>query len=177
MPDTILVTYATRAGSTAGVAQRIADTLRRQGESVTLRPLAEVDELKGYKAVVLGSAIRDGKWLPEATQFVEGHREALSQRPTAYFEVCMTLHTDTPETRATVARYFEPLLKQFPEIAPVAKGMFAGKVDFSRLPFVTRTLFRLFRSPQGDWRDWKAIEAWSRDVLPLLNRQRQPLPV
>lgn len=175
MPEAILVTYATRTGSTAGVAQRIAEALRRQGETVSLRQFSDVNTLEPYKAVVVGSAIRAGKWLPEATEFVEAHRQELSRRPTAYFEVCMTLREDTPRNRAIVKSYFEAMLNKFPEIKPVDFGMFAGKVDFSKLPFGIRTMFRIFRSPQGDWRDWKAIDAWAHDLQPRLNVERQAL--
>lgn len=175
MPDAILVTYATRTGSTAGVAQRIADALRRQGESVSLRPFDDVDGLEGYKAVVLGSAIRGGKWLPEATKFVEDYRYSLSKRPTAYFEVCMTLRDDTPQNRAVVRDYFEAVLNKFPEIKPVSFGMFAGRLNLAKLSFFRRAMFQVFRSPQGDWRDWKAIDEWAGDLPPLLNAPPQTL--
>ena len=44
-----------------------------------------------YSAVVAGSAIRGGKWLPEAMQFVQAQRAALAQKRLAVFLVCMTL--------------------------------------------------------------------------------------
>ncbi len=67
----ILVTYATCAGSTAEIATAIAETLAARGYSIDLKPVNEKPDLSGYAAVVLGSAIRMGRWLPEAVDFVK----------------------------------------------------------------------------------------------------------
>jgi hypothetical protein len=67
MKKRILVAYATRAGSTAEIAQAIAETLTARGYAVDVRPVKEKPSLDGCAAVVLGSAVRMGAWLPEAT--------------------------------------------------------------------------------------------------------------
>jgi menaquinone-dependent protoporphyrinogen oxidase len=83
MSHKILVTYATRSGSTAGVAQAIAETLAESGVQVDIRPMQDVTDLAPYRAVVAGSAIQDGAWLPEAMQFIRAHRAQLAQKPFA----------------------------------------------------------------------------------------------
>src|SRR5690349_8630590 len=88
---TILVTYASRAGATAGVAQAIGQTLAESGTPVDVRPMDEVTDLSPYRAVVAGSAIQDRQWLPEALQFVRTNQATLARRPFAAFLVCMTL--------------------------------------------------------------------------------------
>ena len=70
MPNRILVTYASRAGTTAEVAEAIARTLTQEGAQVDVLPMNSVKDLSPYQAVVAGSAIRGSKWLPEAIQFV-----------------------------------------------------------------------------------------------------------
>ncbi|GAA4711506.1 flavodoxin domain-containing protein [Phytohabitans rumicis] len=50
---TVLVSYATTGGSTAEIAEWIAEELRVAGLAVAVRPAAEVDDLAGYDAVVL----------------------------------------------------------------------------------------------------------------------------
>ena len=50
----ILVTYTTMAGSTAEVAQAVADEMEKGGVPVDVRPLAQVPSLDGYAAVVVG---------------------------------------------------------------------------------------------------------------------------
>ena len=83
--NTILVTYATHASSTFEVAEQIAEVLRTTEASVDVKPVPAVHEVKGYEAVVIGSAIRMGQWLPEAVAFVQAQREPLSHIPTATF--------------------------------------------------------------------------------------------
>jgi menaquinone-dependent protoporphyrinogen oxidase len=85
MKDKILVTYASQAGSTAGVADAIGKTLSSKGEAVDVRPMTVVDELSPYRAVVLGSAVHSGKWLPEAETFVRHNHNALRRIPNAIF--------------------------------------------------------------------------------------------
>lgn len=56
--NNILVTYATRAGSTFEVAEQVAEVLRTTGDSVDVKPAPAVHEVIGYDAVVISSAIR-----------------------------------------------------------------------------------------------------------------------
>ena len=58
MNDKILVTYATRTGSTQGVAEAIAKTLIENAHQVDLLPMEDVKDLRFYPAVVVGSAIK-----------------------------------------------------------------------------------------------------------------------
>jgi menaquinone-dependent protoporphyrinogen oxidase len=169
--DTILVTYASRAGSTAGVAEAIGQTLREQGASVEVRSMQDVDDLTPFRAVVAGSAIQGQQWLPEALQFVETHRAELARKPFATFLVCITLSMKNGEAyRASVADWISPVRAL---VRPVAEGQFAGALDFKKLPVTFNTL--LMRLPvlfglwqTGDHRDWDAIHAWTVDLLPLL---------
>ena len=91
MPDRILVTYAGRTGTTAGVAEVIGETLAAGGLAVDVRPMHDVTDLSPYRAVVAGSAINGAQWLPDALAWVRDHRPELIRRPFAAFLVCMTL--------------------------------------------------------------------------------------
>lgn len=91
MKQKILVTYASRFGSTEGVAQAIGKTLSEAGADVDVLPMSRVNELSMYKSVVAGSAINGGAWLPEAIQFLRDHLGELKRKPFAAFLVCMAL--------------------------------------------------------------------------------------
>ncbi len=97
MADKILVAYASLTGSTTEVAEAIGKTLVDSGLQVDVRPMTEVTDLAPYRAVVAGSAIHGGKWLPEAMQFMYTYQAELSRRPFAAFLVCITL--GMPELR------------------------------------------------------------------------------
>ena len=91
MTQKILVTYASRTGSTVGVAETIGKTLGKNGAQVDVLPMQEVKDITLYEAVVAGSAIQNQQWLPEAMQFMQTNRATLKQKPFAMFSVCMTL--------------------------------------------------------------------------------------
>ena len=170
MNNRILVTYATRSGSTAGIAQEIGRTLTAAGAQVDVLPVQEVKNLAPYAAVVAGSAIQGGQWLPEATQFVQTHQAALARKPFAAFLVCMTLAMKKGDHRAQVAGWLAPVRAR---VRPVSEGLFAGTLDLSQIPsFGDRLKFRISVMTgiwsEGDHRDWETIRTWAEGLRPLL---------
>jgi menaquinone-dependent protoporphyrinogen oxidase len=171
MSNTILVTYASRLGATAGVAEAIGKTLAENGAQVEVRRMEEVTDLTPYSAVVAGSAIRNRQWLPEAMQFMKTHQAALRQKPFAAFLVCMTLAMKNGEQyRPAVATWLDPVRAL---VKPVSTGLFAGVLDISkissasdRLKFRMSVLFGVWK--EGDHRDWNAIRDWAAGLRPLL---------
>jgi menaquinone-dependent protoporphyrinogen oxidase len=170
MNDRILVTYASRSGSTAGVAQAIGKSLAETGALVDVLPVQKVKDLAPYCAVVAGSAIQGGQWLPEAMQFVQAHRADLASKPFAAFLVCMTLSMQKGDYRQQVAAWLSPVRLL---AAPVSEGLFAGTLDIQKIPsFADRLKFRLSVKlgvwSEGDHRDWNAIRLWAESLRPLL---------
>jgi menaquinone-dependent protoporphyrinogen oxidase len=169
MNDTILVAYASRAGSTTGVAEAIGQTLAASGAQVEERAMQDVHDLAAYRAVVAGSAIQAGHWLPEAMQFMQMHRAALAHKPFAAFLVCMTLAMPGADKyREHVATWLEPVRAL---VRPLSERLFAGALDISTIPsFGDRLKFRLSVAfgvwREGDHRDWNAIRAWASTWLP-----------
>jgi len=170
MTKKILVTYATCTGSTVGVAEAIGKRLSEAGLSVDVLPMEEVAGLNGYDAVVAGSAVHGNQWLPEAVQFVEANRAALSARPFAAFLVCMTLAIKNGEYAAQVKEYMAPIRALVPT---VSEGCFTGILDIKKVPgarqrwmFRLSLLFGVWRT--GDHRDWARINAWGDELAKLL---------
>ncbi len=81
MSKKILITYATKAGSTVEIAAFIGESLSKRGFAVDVKPVSEKPALDGYQAVLMGSAIRMGSWLPEAVDFVRQNQAALNSTP------------------------------------------------------------------------------------------------
>jgi menaquinone-dependent protoporphyrinogen oxidase len=171
MPDKILVTSASRTGTTAGVADAIGKTLTDLGEVVDVLRMQDVADLSQYRAVVAGSAIQASKWLPEAMEFIKKHQQSLSQKPFASFLVCMTLAMPkAAEYRTTVASWLNPVNSM---VKPVSEGLFAGALYIKNIPsFSDKLKFRLSVIfgvwKEGDHRDWKAISDWAKSLVPLL---------
>ena len=164
----ILIAYATRVGSTIEVAQAIADVLTEWGAKVEVRSTNERIDIDRYDAVILGSAIRVGKWLPEAVDFLKTHYDALSTVPTAFFVACMTLHDDCDENRKLVLSYLDPVFEALPDVRPVSIGLFAGEVNPAKLSLPIRLFIRANKVPCGDFRDWDAIRRWASSIAPTL---------
>lgn len=170
MSDKTLVAYASRAGSTAGVAEAIGQTLAESGAQVDVRPMQEVTDLTLYRAVVAGSAIQEARWLPEAMQFMHIHQAALTRKPFAAFLVCMTMAMKNENYRRGVQDWLEPVRTL---VRPVSEGYFAGALDLRQVPsFRKRLMFRVSVAtgvwPEGDHRDWNAIRAWATDLAEKL---------
>lgn len=170
MTHKILVTYASRAGSTAEVARAVGKILSEDGMQVAVLPMQAVQDLSNYQAVIAGSAIRNSKWLPEAIQFIRAHQATLRHKSFAIFTVCITLAiSNSDQSRSAVSGWVSPVRAM---VRPLSEGLFAGTLDFSKLPFNWDTLrvrvtAALGIFPRGDHRDWTAIQAWAESLKPM----------
>lgn len=170
MPDKILVTYASQMGSTASIAEIIGQTLADGGASVDVRRMNDVQDLSPYRAVVAGSAVQGGEWLPEGMAFLRAHRKELSQKPFAAFLVCITMGSANPTYRDGVKNWMEPVRAL---VHPMKEGYFAGVLDFSKIPLsVKKVMMQVAVNtgalPSGDHRDWTAVRAWAEELMPAL---------
>jgi menaquinone-dependent protoporphyrinogen oxidase len=187
----ILVTYATMAGSTAEVAQAIAEEIARSGVQVEVQPLEQVRDLAGYGGVVVGGPMIMG-WHRAALSFLKSHRESLLRIPFAVFVTALSL-TETGErsvggvpvtvdeklpkapaqagklnfreSYAQLSRYLGPVLQAVRPARPASLGIFGGRLEYGRLK-VWAVLFVMFiiQAPAGDRRNWPAIRAWAAEI-------------
>lgn len=166
MNKRILVTYATRAGSTVEVAAAIGETLAKRGFAVDVKPVKAKPSLDGYQAVVLGSAIRIGSWLPEMMDYIKQHQPTLGALPTALFSVHMLNTADDETSRTARAAYTAPARQL---LTPAAEAFFAGKMDYARLSFLDRVIAKAVEgttgASAGDRRDWNKIRGWAEGIL------------
>jgi menaquinone-dependent protoporphyrinogen oxidase len=167
MKKRVLISYASRCGSTGGVAEAMGQVLCGMGASADIRLVANVNDLSPYHAVIVGSAIRRGKWLPEAVGFMKDNQDILGRLPIAYFVVCLTMKDNTEENRSKVMAYLDPVRKEAPKMQPVAVGLFPGALDYSKLSFVDKTIMKAKGASEGDYRDWSAVNAWASAVGPM----------
>jgi len=171
----VLLVYATRTGFTTDVAAEIGRIVA-QAEDLTVDvfPIDSIDETTAYDAVIIGSSVRAGRWLPEAVQFVKNHQEALARVPVAYFTVCMTLKDDTPDNRNEVQNYLEPVRQLVP---PVSEGYFAGGMNFNKLSWLLRMMMKTMKAEEGDFRNWDQIDNWAASLRSVLAAETSPAGV
>ena len=81
----VLVTAASRHGSTAEIANMIAGILRTSDIEAEVLPPDAVTSVRDYDAVILGSAVYADQWLEPARAFVARHADDLETRPVFLF--------------------------------------------------------------------------------------------
>jgi menaquinone-dependent protoporphyrinogen oxidase len=159
----ILVTEASRHGSTREIAEAITEELRSSGLDADLRDAGSVTSLDGYDAVVIGSAIYMGGWMVEAKQLVERFDAQLRERPVWLFS-SGPLGSDDPQPAGDPA--------QVPELIERtnARGhhTFTGRLDRDSLGFGERMITKMVHAPEGDFRDWQAVRGWAQEIAAAL---------
>jgi menaquinone-dependent protoporphyrinogen oxidase len=159
MTGQVLVAYASKYGGTAEIAEAIAAAMREAGVDAEARQAAEVTDLAGYRAAVVGSGVYAGRWAGDARKFVKKHRGELRAMPTWLF--CSGPTGGTPETEALAAAAGPGVMdRSMQKIDVGARGYatFAGRVgDGMGGPFERFV-------PKGDWRDFEQVAAWGRQI-------------
>ena len=167
MNKQVLVTYGTKYGATAEIAEKIGEVLRQVGLEADVRSARDVIDLSKYGAVVLGSAVYIGRWRKEAVQFVEAHEDALTQRPLWVFSSGPTGEGDPVELVQgwKLPGNLQPVIER---IQPRDIAVFHGAVDMSKLNPLERWGLGRIKTPIGDFRDWDAIGAWAEAIAQAL---------
>ncbi|MCC2593696.1 flavodoxin domain-containing protein [Tessaracoccus sp. OS52] len=158
----ILITYATRSGSTADVANILAGGLRDQGHDVVVADARENPSAVGYELVLAGSGINAGLWFAEATNWLQRNAAVLEGR-TALFNVCLGA-VDPAKRNETLA--YNDLAARIVE--PLNQNSFAGRYVPAQVGFLKRLFLRSLRTQPQDHVDPDAIRAWADELSGLV---------
>jgi menaquinone-dependent protoporphyrinogen oxidase len=149
----ILVAYASKHGSTAEIAEAIADSLRGAGIDVDCTEAGDVGDLAGYDAVVLGSAVYMRRWRGDARHFLRHHADALGRIPFWVFS-----SGPVGDPAKDDAAWNEPhrLMTKAEALGVREHMVFGGRAT----DMMAKDL------PEGwrDRRDWDAIRAWAARI-------------
>jgi menaquinone-dependent protoporphyrinogen oxidase len=156
---TVLVAYASKHESTQGIAGHIAEKLRQMGKQAEVRSVDAVKDPGSYEAFVIGSAIYYGSWLKEATEWIHRNQVVLAGRPVWLFSSgpLGTEVKDTEQQPKEMAEFQKT-------IKPRDNQVFFGALDHNKLSFTERMVAKAVRAPEGDYRDWEAIDAWAESI-------------
>jgi len=178
----VQVVYASRHGGTAGIAQRIAEVLRNEGNDVVVANAADRPDPSGFDAYVIGSGVQIGSWHKEGTEFLEHNQVMLATKPAWLFssgplpgssmmketEDRLELALGPREGPGSGGRKRIEALSA--AIHPRAHRVFYGAFDpKDPSKSMQERLVRLMPAakqvlPTGDFREWDAIEAWAREI-------------
>jgi menaquinone-dependent protoporphyrinogen oxidase len=160
----VLIAYATRLGSTRGIAESIGRRLQSHGHHVLVRDVHDDPAPGAMDAVVLGSGVFAGHWHKPAVAYARRYEAELATRPVWLFS-----SGPIGEARPNQALPEPTDLNELRrKVRPVDHQVFWGAVDRaaikdSDLGFLERKITERF-IPEGDWRDWPAIDAWADDI-------------
>jgi menaquinone-dependent protoporphyrinogen oxidase len=160
----VLVTYVSPHGSTQGIAERIAARLREGAVAVDCLPIHETHGVIDYDAVVVGSAIHDRAWLPEASEFLSTHAAELLLRPVWLFSVGMPGALARPLRRLAMREGPTAVAPFTTMVRPRGTRIFSGVVSKQQFPRVSRAVLRLMGGHYGDFRSWPDIDAWAAEI-------------
>lgn len=155
----VLVCYASAAGSTAGIADRIAQVLRGAGFEVSCCPVGPDVDSSRVDALVLGSAVHDMAWLPAAIEFVRGLPHG--QLPVWCFSVG-AVEPRGPLTRLLARQEVKRVAESLPKAFTARDHrVFRGVVHLQGVAWWGRLFYRIVGGPAGDHRNWPRIEEWA----------------
>jgi len=191
----VLVAYATRHGSTAQVAETVAEELRASGCAAELRPVDDAPSAAGFDAAVIGGPMIFG-WHREAVKYVKARRDVLAAVPVAYFVTAASLTDDGTDAVAGVpivkdawlakaparpgklgyrqryalpSHYLGGILDATAPVRPRQAAFFAGALDLTRMNLLEKLFVMLvIGATPGDGRHWDAVREWARGLPAVL---------
>lgn len=162
-----LVAYATGHGSTKGVAERIAARLTDRGHRVEVLAAEQIEDVAAFDAVILGSPVYDGSWLPAATELVRREAAGFAGRPVWLYSV-----GSFGDRHRLFGRMIRREPREIGELQRAARPrdyrVFAGVIERDRWPLKGRLVYRALGGRYGDNRDWPEIDAWADEIARAL---------
>jgi menaquinone-dependent protoporphyrinogen oxidase len=159
-----LVTYGSKRGGTAGLAEMLATALRARGMEVDALPVAGVGSLDAYDLVVVGGALYANRWHRDARRFVRRRSRELRQRP-------VWLFSSGPLGEENQAPDIPPVR----QVAACARRVgarghatFGGALAPDARGFVAH---RLAGTLAGDWRNPADVDRWAAEIVGDLTAQ------
>lgn len=157
----VLIVVASHHHGTREIGDRLATTLRGAGIDTDIVDATSDPDPVGYDAVVVGSGVYYGRWLPAARDYVRAHVTALAQARLWTFS---SGPVDAPRQRGTA----EPIPSALAEVAPIEHVTFGGRIVTSELNTIERIVAKAVHAGAADYRDWAAITQWGRHIAAAL---------
>jgi menaquinone-dependent protoporphyrinogen oxidase len=166
----VLVAYASRRGSTAEIAEAIAEILRQSGLSVDCIDAGKVGGVESYDAVVLGSAVYLKRWRGDAKRFLRKHDKELCRRPLWVFS---SGPVGDPNNEIDPS-WLEPpkIIEQVERLGAREHVVFGGRLPVDPKGPMEHAMIKNTPPEYHDGRDWGEIRAWAARIASELPPRR-----
>lgn len=155
----VLVAYGSKMGGTAGIAERIADTLQGRGHEVTLAPAREVPRRTAWDAAVVGSGLYAGRWRGEAVRLLKRLARPGEKPARVWLFHSGPLGDEHADDPAALPKRVQRLSAKLSAEDVVT---FGGRLAADAGGFVAKAMAR--NAMAGDWRRLDHAEAWANSI-------------
>src|SRR5215218_4374642 len=155
----VLIAFGSKHGSTAEIAEAVARELRRRGLSTDCRAASDVNDLSGYDAIVLGSAVYMKRWQHDARRLLHKHRDELAVRGLWIFSSGpFGEHPDLGWAESP------KVVNQAERLGVREHVVFGGRLPTQPNGLIEKAMVRDTPPEFADLRDWDEIRRWARAI-------------
>jgi len=167
MTQKILVTYGSKYGATAEIAEKIGAVLSSHNFEVDVISADNISELSGYDAAVVGGGVYVGRWYKPAARFLKKQARMLTRIPVWLFSSGPTGEGD-PVSLLDGWTFPKNLQASADQINPRGIAVFHGSINLEKVSGLDRRMLKTVGAEAGDFRDWQAITTWAEDIARAL---------
>lgn len=160
----VLVSVASRHGATQEMGEVVANALADAGHEVDVLEPDDVDDVRPYDAVVLGSSVYVGRLAASLRDLVQRQEGQLRERPVWLF---WSGPVGDPPMPAGIPDDVQQIASH---VAARGVQCFVGRLDHRSLSVSERALVALTGAPDGDFREMDDVAEWGRAVAEMLPR-------
>lgn len=177
----IAIVYGTTEGQTARIAQHLGAFARAQGYGADVLHAAELPDefdLEDYDGVIVGASIHEGRHQRYVVRGVKQHKAALSRIPSAWFSVCLAIHSVNTKERAEAAAFPRQMAEKT-GWKPDASAVFAGALMYTKYSWLKRMVLKQIARKEGgstdtsrdhEYTDWAQVDRFADALLDRVDR-------
>jgi menaquinone-dependent protoporphyrinogen oxidase len=158
----VLVSAASKHGSTQEIGDRIGAVLGERGHVVDVRGPCDVGAIDDYDVVVLGSAVYAGHWQGDARELALRQHEALRHRPVWLFSSGPVGDPPRPDEATEDGEELRA------ELRALEHHVFPGRID-TQVSLPERAVVKALRVSAGDYRDWDDVDRWAASIAAAIS--------
>lgn len=172
----ILIAFASKEGQTEKIANYIAEVIRQHGHQATTLSCEHLPQhfnTAPFNAVIIGGSIHMGKYPGYLKDFITSHLDWLNQVPSAFFTVCLAIHSKTEKARIEANSYGPAFSKQA-HWQPTLMETFAGANKYTQYGFIIRIIMQHIAKKEGrstdssqdhEYTDWDKVTKFTEQFL------------
>jgi menaquinone-dependent protoporphyrinogen oxidase len=155
----VLVAYGSKMGGTAGIAERVAETLKGRGHQVTLAPAGKVPRHMAWDVAVVGSGLYAGRWRKDAVRLLKRLARPGEKPARVWLFHSGPVGDEHADDPVALPAKVQALAERLGAADVVT---FGGRLRADAPGFIAKAMARNIMA--GDWRRLDHAEAWANSI-------------